>query len=45
MLPPTLSEELCSLNAGADKLTFSVIFTLTPEGQVISTWFGKTVIK
>lgn len=44
MLPPTLSEELCSLNAGADKLTFSVIFTLTPEGQVISTWFGKTVI-
>ncbi|GAA5977778.1 hypothetical protein JCM10908_005093 [Rhodotorula pacifica] len=44
MLPPTLSEELCSLNAGADKLTFSVIFTLTPEGQIVSTWFGKTVI-
>ncbi|GAA5864874.1 hypothetical protein JCM3774_004257 [Rhodotorula dairenensis] len=44
MLPPTLSEQLCSLNAGADKLTFSVIFTLTPEGQVVSTWFGKTVI-
>jgi len=45
MLPPTLSEELCSLNAGSDKLTFSVIFTMTPEGQVVSTWFGKTVIK
>ncbi|BGP50054.1 Translational repressor [Rhodotorula kratochvilovae] len=44
MLPPTLSEELCSLNAGADKLTFSVIFTMTPEGQVVSTWFGKTII-
>ncbi|BGP09894.1 Translational repressor [Rhodotorula toruloides] len=44
MLPPTLSEELCSLNAGSDKLTFSVIFTLTPEGQIVSTWFGKTVI-
>ncbi|POY69979.1 hypothetical protein BMF94_7023 [Rhodotorula taiwanensis] len=44
MLPPTLSEQLCSLNAGADKLTFSVIFTLTPEGQILSTWFGKTVI-
>lgn len=45
MLPPTLCEELCSLNAGRDKLTFSVIFTLTPEGQTLSTWFGKTVIK
>ncbi|KPV71704.1 uncharacterized protein RHOBADRAFT_30884 [Rhodotorula graminis WP1] len=45
MLPPTLSEELCSLNAGSDKLTFSVIFTMSPEGQVVSTWFGKTVIK
>ncbi|GAA5823880.1 hypothetical protein JCM3770_000201 [Rhodotorula araucariae] len=44
MLPPTLSEELCSLNAGADKLTFSVIFTMTPEGQIVSTWFGKTII-
>ncbi|GJN92923.1 hypothetical protein Rhopal_005966-T1 [Rhodotorula paludigena] len=44
MLPPTLSEELCSLNAGSDKLTFSVIFTMTPEGQVVSTWFGKTII-
>ncbi|BGP18275.1 hypothetical protein JCM10213_007906 [Rhodosporidiobolus nylandii] len=44
MLPPTLSEELCSLNAGNDKLTFSVIFTLTPEGKVKKTWFGKTVI-
>ncbi|GAA5893856.1 hypothetical protein JCM6882_003112 [Rhodosporidiobolus microsporus] len=44
MLPPTLSEELCSLNAGSDKLTFSVIFTLTPEGKVVKTWFGKTVI-
>ncbi|GAA6017655.1 hypothetical protein JCM10207_001238 [Rhodosporidiobolus poonsookiae] len=44
MLPPTLSEELCSLNAGSDKLTFSVVFTLSPEGRVVKTWFGKTVI-
>ncbi|GAA5922957.1 hypothetical protein JCM1841_004485 [Sporobolomyces salmonicolor] len=44
MLPPSLSEELCSLNPGSDKLTFSVIFTLTPEGKVVSTWFGKTII-
>jgi len=45
MLPPTLSEELCSLNPGADKLTFSVIFTMTPEGKILDTWFGKTIIK
>jgi exoribonuclease R len=45
MLPPTLSEELCSLNPGSDKLTFSVIFQMTPEGKVLDTWFGKTIIK
>jgi protein SSD1 len=45
MLPPTLSEELCSLNAGVDKLTFSVIFTLTAEGKLVKTWFGRTIIK
>lgn len=44
MLPPTLCEHLCSLNPGVDKLTFSVIFTLTPDGKVVSTWFGKTLI-
>lgn len=44
MLPPTLSEQLCSLNPGSDKLTFSVIFQMTPEGKVLDTWFGKTII-
>ncbi|GAA6019805.1 hypothetical protein JCM11491_000276 [Sporobolomyces phaffii] len=44
MLPPTLSEELCSLNPGSDKLTFSVIFQMTPEGKILDTWFGKTII-
>ncbi|GAA5855311.1 hypothetical protein JCM3766R1_001190, partial [Sporobolomyces carnicolor] len=44
MLPPTLSEELCSLNPGSDKLTFSVVFQMTPEGKVLDTWFGKTII-
>ena len=45
MLPPTLSEELCSLNFGKDRLTFSVIFTMTKEGKVTKKWFGRTVIK
>lgn len=34
MLPRLLCEELCSLHPMTDKLTFSVIWTLTPEGKV-----------
>jgi len=45
MLPPTLSEELCSLNFGKDRLAFSVIFTMTKEGKVTKKWFGRTVVK
>ncbi|XP_059963063.1 DIS3-like exonuclease 2 isoform X4 [Mesoplodon densirostris] len=33
MLPRLLCEELCSLNPMTDKLTFSVIWTLTPKGK------------
>lgn len=45
MLPPTLSEELCSLNLGKDRLAFSVIFTMTREAKVTKKWFGRTVIR
>lgn len=45
MLPPTLSEQLCSLNPGQERLAFSVIFTMDKEAKVINKWFGKTVIK
>lgn len=45
MLPPSLSEELCSLVAGKDRLAMSVIFTMTKEGEVKKKWFGKTVIR
>ncbi|KAG8989799.1 hypothetical protein FRB90_002059, partial [Tulasnella sp. 427] len=45
MLPPTLSEELCSLNPGQDKLAFSALFTITEAGHVIDKWFGKTIIR
>jgi len=45
MLPPTLSEELCSLSFGKDRLAFSVIFTMTKEAKVTKKWFGRTVIK
>nr|KAF6494551.1 DIS3 like 3'-5' exoribonuclease 2 [Rousettus aegyptiacus] len=45
MLPRPLCEELCSLNPMTDKLTFSVIWTLTPEGKILDEWFGRTVIR
>ncbi|XP_036276499.1 DIS3-like exonuclease 2 isoform X2 [Pipistrellus kuhlii] len=44
MLPRALCEELCSLNPMTDKLTFSVIWTLTSEGKILSEWFGRTII-
>lgn len=44
MLPKLLCEELCSLNPMTDRLTFSVIWKLTPEGKILDEWFGRTVI-
>ncbi|VUZ47544.1 unnamed protein product [Hymenolepis diminuta] len=44
MLPRQLCEDLCSLHPGSDKLTFSVVFRLTSDGQVVSRWIGRTVI-
>ena len=45
MLPRELCEGVCSLLAGTDRLAVSVIWTITPEGRVKSTWFGRTVIR
>lgn len=45
MLPPALSEELCSLVPGVDRLSFSAVFTMTKEGHVIGTWHGRTIIR
>lgn len=44
MLPRLLCEELCSLNPMVDRLTFSVIWKLTPQGQILDEWFGRTII-
>ncbi|XP_005997423.1 DIS3-like exonuclease 2 [Latimeria chalumnae] len=44
MLPRLLCEELCSLNPLTDRLTFSVIWKLTPEGKILGEWFGRTII-
>lgn len=45
MLPRVLCEHLCSLNPGEDRLAFSVIWELDPNGQIIGEWFGRTVIR
>ncbi|MDP4217733.1 MAG: ribonuclease R [Bacteroidota bacterium] len=44
MLPERISNELCSLRPHEDKLTFSAIFQVSPKGDVMSYWLGKTVI-
>lgn len=45
MLPPALSEQLCSLVPGQERLAFTVIFTMTRDAKVVKKWFGKTLIK
>ena len=44
MLPERLSNELCSLRPHEDKLTFSAVFELDPNCNMLSSWFGKTII-
>ena len=41
MLPRILCEELCSLNSGVDRLTFSVVWKIDDEGNVYSNDFSK----
>lgn len=43
MLPEVLSNDLCSLNPHEEKLTFSAVFEITPEAEVVERWFGETV--
>ena len=45
MLPRLLCEDLCSLNPGTERLTFSVEWTMTPDGVVLDEWFGRGVIR
>lgn len=45
MLPEKLSNELCSLNPHEDRLTFSVIMTITPKGEVIQRHITPSVIR
>lgn len=44
MLPEALSNDLCSLNPNTDKLTMSAVFVVNNDAQVVSEWYGRTVI-
>ena len=45
MLPEHLSNGVCSLRPDEEKLTYSAVFEMNDEAEVLDTWFGKTVIK
>ncbi|KAK9129204.1 hypothetical protein Sjap_009691 [Stephania japonica] len=45
MLPKPLTEDICSLRSDVDRLAFSVIWEVTPEAEIISTSYTKSVIK
>lgn len=44
MLPEVLSNDLCSLVEGQDRLTMSAVFIMDQNGKVYEEWYGKTII-
>jgi ribonuclease R len=44
MLPEKLSNHACSLNPNEDKLCYSAIFEMNDKAEVLTEWFGRTVI-
>lgn len=45
MLPKPLTEDICSLRGGVERLTFSVIWEMTQDAHVVSAYFTKAIIK
>jgi len=44
MLPERLSNFICSLRPNEEKLCFSAVFEMNDTAEIISQWFGRTVI-
>ncbi len=45
MLPHNLSNEVCSLKPGVDRLTYSVVMNMKSNGKVVDYKFAKSVIR
>lgn len=45
MLPPLLGTDLCSLKPYVERFAFSTIWEITPEAEVVSANFTKSVIR
>ncbi|WP_316794380.1 ribonuclease R [Pedobacter frigoris] len=44
MLPERLSNGVCSLRPHEDKLCFAAVFELDDDANIITEWFGRTII-
>jgi len=44
MLPEKLSNLVCSLRPGEDKLCYSAVFEINDKAEIITEWFGRTII-
>ncbi|MDP4207307.1 MAG: ribonuclease R [Bacteroidota bacterium] len=44
MLPERLSNQICSLRPNEEKLCYSAVFEMTDNAELVSQWFGHTVI-
>lgn len=44
MLPEILSNDLCSLRPNEDRLAFSAVFEVKENGEVVTEWYGQTII-
>ena len=44
MLPEKISNNICSLRPNEEKLTFSAVFEMDENANIINSWFGKTII-
>ena len=45
MLPPRLSNEICSLNPGVDRLAMSVMMEISPQGEVENYRFALSIVR
>ncbi|KAG0226883.1 hypothetical protein BGW41_004060 [Actinomortierella wolfii] len=45
MLPNVLCEDLCSLRANVDRLTFSVFWKMNDQAEILDTRFTKSIIR